>query len=111
MSDTETNAVQEMKKTVHEIKSAMHPMADQISMLSEVQRRYFLRIALPVYFVLLCLIGIFVDGYFRLSSRHVTFVTEADTKTLIGLQSAGRIQADTDERTGETIIEVYHAKK
>lgn len=48
--------------------------------------------------------------YFRYTSPFVNFISEGDTKTIIGVKNAGRIQADKDDRTGETIIEVYHAK-
>ena len=59
---------------------------------------------------------LFVGGvsyffYRQCMSPHVRFISEGETKTLIGVLNAGRIQVNTDDRTGEMIIEVYHAKK
>jgi hypothetical protein len=59
----------------------------------------------------LCVVGFGGWFYFRYSSPFVNFISEGDTKTLIGVKNAGRIQVDKDDRTGETIIEVYHATK
>lgn len=110
MSEIESKEIRELKKVVHEVKSAIHPLAERISDFSETQRRVFRRLIIPIYFVVFCLVVAIAFYYFRLSSRHVRFITEGDTKTLIGVKGAGRIQANTDDRTGETIIEVYHAK-
>lgn len=56
-------------------------------------------------------ISLGVGLYNQLTNPHIRFISEGDTKTLIGVRNSGRIQADKDDRTGETIIEVYHAKK
>ncbi len=110
MSEIESKEIQELKKIVAELKSAIHPMADRISDFSETQRRVFRRLVIPIYGVVFCLVVVIIFSYFRLSSSHIRFITEGETKTLIGVKGAGRIQANTDDRTGETIIEVYHAK-
>jgi hypothetical protein len=59
----------------------------------------------------LFVIGLGVWLFNQLTSPHITFISEGETKTLIGVKDSGRIQANKDDRTGETIIEVYHAKK
>jgi hypothetical protein len=110
MSEIENKEIQDLKKIVHELKSAINPMAERISDFPETQRRVFRRLVIPIYLVVFCLVMVIIFSYFKLSSRHVTFITEGETKTLIGVKGAGRIQANTDDRTGETIIEVYHAK-
>ena len=49
--------------------------------------------------------------FYQYSSPHVRFITDGETKTLIGLKKPGRIQVNVDDHTGESILEVYNGKK
>lgn len=55
--------------------------------------------------------GVGVWIFTQYKSPYVTFIKDLGEKTIIGVKNSGRINANTDDRTGEVTVEVYHAKR